>query len=205
MFQKIIKFVKKNKEAALLCTLPLLTFLILLIFLNLAYQSIPTGDSLKEFYYNCSMTFSGWFAAIIAYCGLIYASNTFRDTQKSMRYNISQNTANLILTLSADEKLWGAKINFFQTNAALLTELDDQERQELLYILNKYELMALGIRHKIWDENLCKDMQYSNVLKLWEKTSSLIDEIRRDTQRVTIYQDLEWLCKRWNSNPINKI
>ncbi len=153
----LINVLKKYKKTVYLSFIPLFTFLVLMVILFLAYKATP-HENIREFYYNASAATSGWFAAIIAYCGLIYASNTFRDAQKSMRYNVAQNTVDLMTTLSSDEKLQVAKKYLFKRNVSSLVELSEDFRNDLFYVLNKYEFVALGIRRGLWDESLCKDM-----------------------------------------------
>lgn len=68
--------------------------------------------------------------------------------------------------------------------------------------LNNYEFIASGIRESAFDENIYKRMRYSIMMKDWAALKPLIFEIRRHQDRPTLYQEYEWLCCRWEKNPL---
>ena len=82
---------------------------------------------------------------------------------------------------------------------------DCQERKEKLRVLNNQEFIAVGVRLKAFDEEVYKEMQCTNVLRLWDVSRGFIHEIRRADGKETIFQDFEKLACKWQSNPIRKI
>jgi len=86
-----------------------------------------------------------------------------------------------------------------------LVGADSAERRTILHVLNNYEFIAVGIRHGAFDEDVYKQMQCSNVIKLWQATSGFIHEIRKIDNRYTLFQDFEALAKRWERKPIKKV
>jgi len=82
---------------------------------------------------------------------------------------------------------------------------DSEQRRTILHVLNSQEFIAVGIRLGAFDEDVYKQMQCSNVLKLWTATSGFIHEIRKIDQKNTLFQDFECLAKRWEQKPIKKI
>lgn len=82
---------------------------------------------------------------------------------------------------------------------------DSEDRRSILNALNSQEFIAVGIRLRAFDEKVYKQMQCSNIIKLWTATSGFIHEIRRMDGKNTIFQDFECLALRWEANPIKKI
>lgn len=74
----------------------------------------------------------------------------------------------------------------------------------LLILLNKYEFTAQGIRNAAFEEKIYKSMQYSTIMRIWKRSKPLIEEIRRIEEIETIYQEFEWLAKRWEKKPLKK-
>lgn len=97
-------------------------------------------------------------------------------------------------------KLSGSKVQF--SNYA--SDHDSEEFKCILKVLNNHEFIALGIRQKTFDENIYKKMQYSNVMKVWRSSAGIIGEIRNSQGIQTLFQEFEWLAKRWEKNPLKK-
>lgn len=82
---------------------------------------------------------------------------------------------------------------------------DTEDRRTLLKVLNNQEFIAVGIRMSAFDEKVYKQMQCSNVLKLWAATSGFIHEIRKIDGKSTLFQDFENLAKKWERTPLKRI
>lgn len=78
-------------------------------------------------------------------------------------------------------------------------------RAAILKVLNNQEFVAVGIRLGAFDEKVYKELQCSNVLKIWRATSGFVFELRKQTGHDTIFQDLEKLADRWSKAPIKRI
>lgn len=79
------------------------------------------------------------------------------------------------------------------------------EYHHILMVLNNQEFIAVGVRMGAFDENIYKQMQCSNVLRLWKASSGFIAEVRTQTGIPTLYQDFERLAKRWDKNKIQNL
>lgn len=80
-----------------------------------------------------------------------------------------------------------------------------QERKDILLILNNQEFIAVGVRLGSFDENTYKQMQCTNLLRLWEASKGFIEEIRRERGKDTLFQDFEKLALKWKKCPIKQI
>lgn len=95
-----------------------------------------------------------------------------------------------------------------QSNGGRLShhvDKDSDERKDILKVLNTQEFIAVGVRMRAFDEKVYKQMQCSNVLRLWSASKGFIHELREADQRPTIFQDFERLACRWEKKPIKKI
>lgn len=82
---------------------------------------------------------------------------------------------------------------------------DSVERRRILHVLNNHEFIAVGIRLGAFDEAVYKQMQCSNVIKMWTATSGFIHELRKMDGKNTLFQDFEALAKRWEAKPIKRV
>ncbi len=64
-------------------------------------------------------------------------------------------------------------------------------------VLNRYELLAIGIFEKSINENIYKRWTRSRLVDDWIKCKPFIMEIRRQTERQTIYCEFEKLARKW--------
>lgn len=79
---------------------------------------------------------------------------------------------------------------------------DSTELADILYVLNYYEFVAVGICEGIFDDKMWKRANYSTVDKLWERVFGLVAELRMTRNQETMYQELEELVTRWRRNPL---
>jgi hypothetical protein len=116
----------------------------------------------------------------------------------------------LIIHQKSDQKLLDATqaVYRLQEDGKHLSSLvgtDSDERRSILLVLNNQEFIATGIRMGAFDEKVYKQMQCSNVRKLWMASSGFIQELRKIDGRQTIFQDFEKLAVDWENNPIKKV
>lgn len=74
----------------------------------------------------------------------------------------------------------------------------------ILRVLNNQEFIAGGIRQGAFSESVYKQMQCSNVRKVYKASAGMIAEIRHKEKLDTLFQDFEWLAKRWDNDPLKK-
>ena len=80
-----------------------------------------------------------------------------------------------------------------------------EERIAILKVLNNQEFIAAGIRVGAFNEAVYKEMQFSNVRKLYEVAAGFISDMRAAEKNETIFQDFEGLALRWGREPLKKI
>ena len=129
-------------------------------------------------------------------------------------YNGRQARIRALIDLIVQQKSDGALIEAtrrvlaLQQNGSRLSEHlaeDSQTRKDILKVLNNQEFIAVGVRMKAFDEKVYKQMQCTNVLRLWEVSRGFIHEIRGADKRETLFQDFERLACRWQKDPIQPV
>jgi hypothetical protein len=77
-------------------------------------------------------------------------------------------------------------------------ESDDIEiRDAYRFILNHYEFLAAGIRNGDLDEQLIIDNERGTILVIYKTCEAMIFSVRNSRERVSLYEHMEWLQKRW--------
>ena len=118
-----------------------------------------------------------------------------------------QHTINVILQASFNEKFIGnrAKIAPHLNDENCPDDVLNGENEELRGnfrdILNHYEFVSAGLRNGDVDEKLIMDSEKSTYIKLYKVLQKYIWNLRDGRNRMTIYEHLEWVYNRWESNP----
>lgn len=82
---------------------------------------------------------------------------------------------------------------------------ENEERQKLVYCLNFYERLAVGIHHGIYHEKMIKQVFYSSITNNFAIAEPFINAIREKERRRTYYQEYEYLVKRWRKAPLDTL
>lgn len=77
------------------------------------------------------------------------------------------------------------------------------ERQQLVYCLNFYERLAVGIHHGIYHEIMIKQVFYNSIINNYSIAEPFINAIREKENRNTYYQEYEYLVLRWRKSPLS--
>lgn len=93
----------------------------------------------------------------------------------------------------------------FPCTDVVLGEEQRQEYSEIQYIINFYERVAVSVKHGIYHEDMLKSASCSTVVRVFETSEPLIKAIREKQGRDTLYQEFEWMVKRWKAKPLKKI
>lgn len=129
-------------------------------------------------------------------------------------YNGKQARIRALIDLIVQQKMDGElieatrRVYALRANGGPLSahaDKDSQERKDILRVLNNQEFIAVGVRLKAFDEAVYKQMQCTNVLRLWDASRGFIHEVRRADSKETIFQDFEKLACRWQNDPIKKV
>ena len=83
-----------------------------------------------------------------------------------------------------------------------LSNLDSVECKAILKVLNNHEFVALGIRRRAFEECIYKELQYSNFVKVYNSAAGIVAELRKSRDTQTLFQEFEWLIKRWKKSPL---
>jgi hypothetical protein len=65
--------------------------------------------------------------------------------------------------------------------------------------LNRYELIAIGIRGRALDAKLYKRWFCTGLVEDWIEFKALIMHLRTDNKNPRLYCEFEWLAKKWAS------
>ncbi len=123
-------------------------------------------------------------------------------------------TIDVLLQENQDKELIAAKFVVFNlardpNNSFVDIYFKEKEQQSDMYkqitmLLNRYEFIAQSIHNKAFEEKIYKEMQYTNITRMWDRVCPLIYEIRQRQNAPTFYQEFEWLAKRWKDKPLKK-
>jgi|ERR1039458_209412 hypothetical protein len=129
-----------------------------------------------------------------------------RSREKSERRRA---TIDLVLHQKADPKLQEAKrhvltmhANHVQNFARYLEDRNTEDCKNILLLLNNYEFISAGIRESALDEEIYKRVQYSVLVKDWDALGGFVMEFRRIEERPTLFQEFEYLAKRWKKDKL---
>lgn len=118
-------------------------------------------------------------------------------------------TVDLIVRQNGDPELNKAKAVIrgmherHETNFAKhLQHPESEEFKDILLVLNTYEFIASGIRTHAFDEDVHKRLRCSSVIRDWEALDGFVADFRIDKRKATLFQDFEWLYKRWKKSPL---
>ena len=112
-------------------------------------------------------------------------------------------TVDLILEQTTNPELRQARIFVKRERGNLLQFLgnrDAQEYRNCMLVLNHYEFIAAALREGALDEDLFKRMQWTVVTRDWHSLCPFIFELRRRDDHPTLFQEFQWLAKKWINN-----
>jgi hypothetical protein len=78
------------------------------------------------------------------------------------------------------------------------------EAKHLRDVLNYLEYVALGIELGIYDEETIKRLQFTTIMRAWRHTQDYVHKRRELKQQPTLYQELQALVQRRESDALKK-
>ncbi|RLK56226.1 uncharacterized protein DUF4760 [Stenotrophomonas rhizophila] len=91
-------------------------------------------------------------------------------------------------------------------NKNLRMMLDDpehtKETNEILYVLNHFETVSVGIKNDIYDEKMVKDAWCTMMCNTFEYSKPLVEAMRGKYGKPTIFQEYELLVARWATSQV---
>lgn len=90
--------------------------------------------------------------------------------------------------------------------------LDQKLRQDILdddlaiirAVLNDYELVAIGVRVGILDEEMCLRYMRGLTLKDWHSASQIIKSLRRKYNNTALLAEFDALAQRWETKAVKR-
>ncbi len=80
-------------------------------------------------------------------------------------------------------------------------ERSSDEAKKLMYILNQYEYLSVGIKNNAYNEQMLKDAIFSTTVRLYEVTAPYIKRLNEPGQhgaaRPTAYSEFSLLAQKW--------
>ena len=80
-------------------------------------------------------------------------------------------------------------------------KIDTDEVNTIRVMLNDYELVALGIREGILDEELFRRWFQTPLINDWKCIKGFIMAIRDSENAPKVFHEFEWLAKKWGAEP----
>lgn len=120
-------------------------------------------------------------------------------------------SADMLFQSRGDEKLQGGYTqivlhhNADDKDVSSLAEIENKsstEATQVRFLLNHWELLSIGIQAGIYDEQMVKKSWYSVVTDTYTRASPFIVRSRQVDKKATLFQEFEWLAKRWLASPI---
>ena len=111
-------------------------------------------------------------------------------------------TMDMLLREQQDEQHNSLRQKFLQLrdDGNLVQWVNDPKSDQCTVIrgmLNKYELIASGVREGIIDEALYRRSILDHLVKDYDQCKPFIHEVRRITDKRSYYQEFEWLAEKW--------
>ena len=78
------------------------------------------------------------------------------------------------------------------------------DRAAILEVLNHREFMSGAILEGALDEKIYKSFQYTMFIRDWDNLSGFVNELRKKKGIQTIFQEFEYLAKRWKEKPLKE-
>lgn len=149
-----------------------------------------------------------WVRSGILSVGVLVAVVSVRSARATAR---KKQTADALFSSRNDKELQAglrcvAKLHdSVDSNIRSFARVEKRESEEvksMLYVLNHFEFVSVGIKHGIYDENMYRDASHGTIVSLYEKSKPFIDSVRDTRARKTIFQEFERLAERWKKKPL---
>lgn len=103
--------------------------------------------------------------------------------ESKRKFNELRDSANGLAKWTAEEHWGSAELNVIRNS------------------LNDYELVAVGIKEGILDEELYKRWFESSLTKDWKASEAFIRQVRDLEKSEKFFCEFEWIAKKWIDNP----
>jgi len=151
-------------------------------------------------------TIGFWVQTFILFISALAATWVIRSskTQEKRRATID-----VVMHQKSDDKLIEARsvllglLDRGEGNfAKYLESTSSKEYKSILLVLNGYEFVGSGVREGAFDENTYKRLRHAMVLRDWDNLSAFVLAFRRQKSLEGLFQEFEWLVRRWRKSPL---
>ena len=216
-----------TKASHVILLLKVLIFIVILLIFAVGFLLLPiiyTAWDISNWHA------SEWFLFVQTLVFAISAIIAYRAISSSKDVSRERATLDTILADNKDIRLIEAKADIYsfiedykkyyannqiehsgtRSTLSQICEVDEVELQpyeyqlkhKMMIVLNRHEFYAIGINSKLLDESLFKRMNCSNYLKLWDKLTPAITQLRSKVGKDTLFKEFELLATRWKANPL---
>ena len=81
----------------------------------------------------------------------------------------------------------------------ILEDPDDGKNNEILALLNHFELVAVGIRSKALNKKVYERWYQTGYVKTWNQAAPYVKKLREKRNHLTLFCEFERLAKQWES------
>lgn len=165
--------------------------------MEISQKVLFLGESCGFWIQTGAIVLSVIIAALVLYYGGLSAKN--RATIDLIMHENQDDEFQAVKTKVFTEiKAGNSLVNYFKS-------LNEAEQKEFRLLLNRLEFVALGIRKRVFNGTIYKELQCSTFIKLWDAIVPVVTEIRREAgNRSTLYQEFELLVTEWKKNPVKR-
>lgn len=129
--------------------------------------------------------------------------------RKTQKWNKKRATRDMVVSyLEKAQRCYSrlyeiAKVDFNDSDQTYKTVVSEDNYEDLkialVMLLGLFEEIAMGIRYKIYDNDLVYDLDVTIFLSVYKWAESFIVEARLDPYSETAYLEFEQLCKQWQT------
>jgi uncharacterized protein DUF4760 len=155
-------------------------------------------------------TYGFWCQTLVLFLAAVLAAIAIVSSRRIER---KKSAIEAIFESKKDEELTRAirliaKLHAEDVNMATFArkeKIDSPESKSIRYALNHYESVSVAIFLGTYDEDTCKNIVFTTVTRLYERTKPYIVLIRKEPGgSPTNFQEFECLACRWNDDPLEK-
>lgn len=133
---------------------------------------------------------------VVAVLSVLSAKAIARKKQSADLLLSNKSDQNLVAGLRCLTEIYNSKTENVQSLADSDQATTDKAKN-IRHVLNHWEHISVGIQAKIYDEDMLHRAAYNTLISLHQRARPFIEKIRDDSQRPTVYQEVEWLAARW--------
>lgn len=143
-------------------------------------------------------------SAIVAFIGV---SRTLKETRRqhcdraTLDYIMGRNKDDRFLSCFKIARKLDLEEGFDMKSLATAEKSSDPDAEDIRYILNQYEYLAVGIKNNIYNEKMLKESIFSTTINLFKSTKPFIEAVNerivKDGGKGSAYCEFEALARRW--------